>query len=128
MSAVELIARVDAADGCGSVEFLRRADGSYGYRELDPDGLGGWRCRDQNGSRFDDLDTARAEAAGRIAWLRRETAWPARDLAPVAVEQRSVGLLRCAYCGISFSLDDRDRWGGGRHLRCGQRLIVAAPP
>ncbi|QWP78144.1 hypothetical protein J5226_07035 [Lysobacter sp. K5869] len=126
MSGVEILDRVDAADGCGSVEFVRRGDGSYGYRESDPDGIGGWRCRSQNASRFDSLETARAEAASRIAWLRRELAWPARDLAPVAVEQPVAGLLRCAYCGISFSLSDQDRWGGGRHLRCGQRLIVMA--
>ncbi|QQP94408.1 hypothetical protein [Lysobacter enzymogenes] len=125
---MEILDRVEAAGGRAGVEFLRRDDGTYGYRELEPDENGGWRCRDQNSSRFGDLDTARAEAAGRIEWLRRERAWPARDVAPVTVEQPASGLLRCPFCGISFALSDRDRWGGGRHLRCGQRLIVAAAP
>lgn len=36
----------------------------------------------------------------------------------------SNGWLKCPKCGIRFTIRDRHRWSGRRHLTCGQKLRI----
>jgi hypothetical protein len=54
-----------------------------------------------------------------------EGALPVWFCAPEQLEALSSGgWASCPTCGFSFSVADRNVYQGGRHLRCGQRLVV----
>ena len=111
-------------------EFFLRPDGSFGYAEFEnSNGPASpvWRVCADNTSRFASHEIALFEACGRLAWLSKETAWPARDKPPAAVVEYAPHHVTCPFCGIRFSLLDKERASGGRHLTCGQRIIVTAP-
>lgn len=126
--AIQTISEFVSADGRSRVEIFRREDGSYGFgeslRSSDLAALA-WGPLHAFSSRFDSRETAIAEAQSRVAWLQREIAWPARDEEARVVETCAPNWLQCPFCGKRFSMRDEDRWAGGRHLTCGQRIIVA---
>lgn len=116
-----------SADGCFRIDFFCRKDGSYGYAELKNSGTQQnpiWTKCTNNSSRFDSIEVARHEACGRVAWLKREIEWPARDSVPIPTVPYREGWIECPFCGVRFSMLDKVRWGGGRHLTCGQRISI----
>ena len=117
---------VVSVDGLHRVVVFRREDGTYGYREFkrQESGVSAWLALGQGHSRFGSAVGAMQEARQRIAWLKREVDWPARDLEPQAAEQYMPGWVECPRCRVRFSLHDPHRWGSGRHLTCGQRIQV----
>jgi len=124
-----IVKDLTSVEGLQRLEFFRRPDDSYGYRELTrhiDEAEPTWRSVALSASRFDSLETALAEAQSRVKWLRRESNWPARDKESASVVPHAPGYVQCPFCAISFSLGDPDRWGGSRHLTCGQRIHVAA--
>jgi hypothetical protein len=111
-------------------EFFRRPDGTHGYAEFENSNSAAspvWRLCANSASRFASHEIALYEARGRLAWLSKETAWPARDEQPAVVIEYAPHHVKCPFCGIRFSLLDKEGSGGGRHLTCGQRIIVTAP-
>lgn len=116
-----------SADNDFRIDFFCRNDGSYGYDELKNSGTREnpiWVKYTNGSSRFDSIDVARSEASGRVAWLKREVEWPARDSMPIPTAPYREGWIQCPFCGIRFSMLDKVRWGGGRHLTCGQRISI----
>jgi hypothetical protein len=119
--------QVTSVDGAHRVAIFRREDGTYGYLEFQNTGSAEsphWRESSRGHSRFGSGTSAMKEAKGRIAWLGREVDWPAKDFDPLEGEQYIQGWVECPRCHIRFSLTDKDRWGYGRHLTCGQRILV----
>jgi len=70
----------------------------------------------------DTAETAEWEARSRVEWLRKESSWPASHNPPMSVVPRQGAIIDCPFCGRTFLTKDPDRWGGGRHLTCGQRI------
>lgn len=119
-------------DGKARVLIYRRDDGMFSFEaaHLVSDGDGAtWKRDTSHVSLFDSLELALQWVEESIGWLARELAWPARD-APVRKIAVAEDLyLRCPFCNRVFSLADTNRWGGGTHLSCRQRIdIVAATP
>ena len=122
-----LVLSIVSADSYFRIEFFCRNDGSYGYTDLKNSGTHEnpiWVEYANSSSRFDSIETARAEASGRVAWLKKEAEWLARENEPIPTKPYREGWIRCPFCGIRFSMLDKDRWGGGRHLTCGQRISI----
>lgn len=120
---------ISSADSKFRIDFFRRNDGSYGYSELNNSGTQEnptWVKYANSASRFDSIEVAINEASGRVAWLKREVEWPARDNVPIPTVPNGEGWIKCPFCGIRFSMLDKVRWGGERHLTCGQRISI--PP
>lgn len=116
-----------SADSDFRIDFFCRNDGSYGYAELKNSGTQEnphWIKYTDHSSRFDSIEVARYEASRRVAWLRREFEWPARDNLPILATPYTEGWIECPFCGIRFSMRDKARWGGERHLTCGQRISI----
>lgn len=117
-----------SADGQYRIVFFMHAEGTHGYaafRNANDANSPMWRREHHSSSRFASRDVAVLEARSREAWLKTETAWPARHCDPVPLNEFGSGWLRCPFCRIRFSILDKFRWGGGRHLTCGQRIIDA---
>lgn len=124
---MQLDHEVTSVDGVHRVEVFRRVDGTYGYMEFENKGsmdAPQWHEAGHGHSRFGSSTSAMQEARSRIAWLRREIDWPAKDLEPREADQYVPGWVECPLCHIRFSLADKDRWNYGRHLTCGQRILV----
>jgi hypothetical protein len=83
-----------------------------------------WENYANTSSRFDSLETARLEASSRVVWLKKEVEWVARDNKPIPTSPYIQSWIKCPFCSVRFSMLDKDRWGGGRHLTCGQRISV----
>lgn len=118
---------VVSVDGLNRVAVFCRTDGTYGYMEFKNVGTAtspGWQESSRGDSRFGSEASALKEAHGRVAWLRREIEWPAKDFEPRSAEPYMPGWIECPKCHIRFSLTDSHRWGSGRHLTCGQRILV----
>lgn len=118
---------VVSVDGHFRIDFFLRNDGSYGYTELKKSGTQDnltWVEYTDSASRFDSIEVARNEASGRVAWLKREVEWSARENAPMPTMPYGEGWIKCPFCGIHFSMLDKVRWGGERHLTCGQRISI----
>lgn len=118
---------VVSTDGHFRIDFFLRNDGSYGYTELKKSGTQEnptWVEYTNSASRFDSIEIARNEASGRVAWLKREAEWPARENAPMPTMLYGEGWIKCPFCGIRFSMLDKVRWSGERHLTCGQRISI----
>jgi len=71
---------------------------------------------------YDTAETAERAAKSRVEWLRKESSWPASHNPPMSVVPRQGTIIDCPFCGHTFLNKDPDRWGGGRHLTCGQRI------
>ena len=119
--------KITSSDGLHQVEVFQREDGTFGYVEslntgtsVDPV----WTPGRPGASRFDAIGQAVSEAEGRVAWLKREASWPAKDVEAGAVRPYAEGWIECPFCGTRFSLRDRDRWNGERHTTCGQRIVI----
>jgi hypothetical protein len=107
------------------VELFRRADGTYGFVEFKNASNAenpSWVKGSNRASRFESYEIALHEAQQRLAWLRKEMDWPAKDSQPLQATEYMPNWIKCPYCGVRFSVLDTDRWGGGRHLSCGQRI------
>ncbi|NHZ91060.1 hypothetical protein F2P45_18855 [Massilia sp. CCM 8733] len=118
-----------SADSRFRVAFVRRDDGTHGYAgfiNTETAASPVWKLESKATSRFESHEVALNEARGRLAWLKKETDWPAKDREPVAAIEYTPGWMKCPFCGIRFCLQDLDRWGGGRHLTCGQRIVKQA--
>jgi len=83
-----------------------------------------WEKDSSHVSLFDCSKLAIGSAEASLAWLARELAWPARDAPARRVAVGTDRYLRCPFCARVFSLSDRNRWGGGTHLSCGQRIDI----
>ena len=115
-----------SADGRFRAEFVRRDDGTHGYVSfINTNNAASpvWKQDGRDVSRFESREIALFEARGRLAWLKNEADWPAKDHEPMAASQYTPGWIKCPFCGLRFYLADPDRWGGSRHLTCGQRII-----
>lgn len=72
------------------------------------------------------------EALGKmISALSRSAPNLPQDLLAALMPEETVtldpdGWLVCPFCRKRFSPNDPGRWGGGRHLSCGQRITIAA--
>lgn len=121
----KLIQERICAEGTKSVLFFLRADGTYGfneyYRAHTTTGME-WLPASVHSGRYENLEIAVDEAIGRVDWFRREMEWPARDKSIMPVIEHAPGWAKCPFCGINFSTSDENRWGGNRHLTCGQEL------
>lgn len=120
---------IASADSLFRVELFMRNDGTFAYVEFthSGDALNPiWKRSSKAESRFGSYAIALYEARERLSWLNNEMAWPARDAEPLAALNEVPDWLTCPACGIRFCMRDRDRWGGGRHLSCGQRIIAMA--
>ncbi len=118
-----------SADSRFRAAFFRRDDGTYGYEEfrnINNAVSPSWLMHAKGTSRFESHALALQEAQHRLSWLWKEMQWPARDQEPIETTQDMPGWIACPFCGIRFSLLDADRWGGGRHLTCGQRITATA--
>ncbi len=116
-----------SSDGLSRIEVFRREDGTFGYLESKNSGTQAdpkWEPGKHCASRFESMEHAVREAEGRVAWLTREAAWPAKASAPRTALQYTEGCVECPFCGARFSLRDPHRWRGGRHLTCGQKIVV----
>lgn len=123
---VSKIGDIVSADSRFRVEFVRFDDVTYGYVTYKNTGSAEspvWKNDSHESSRFGTHEIAIVEAMGRIPWLKKETEWPAKDQAAVAIAEYAPGWIKCPFCGKRFHLQDPDRWGGGRHLTCGQKII-----
>ncbi|NHZ32883.1 hypothetical protein [Massilia rubra] len=126
---MDMIDEIVSVDGRFRAEFVRRDDGTYGYISFinsNNAASPAWKQDGRAVSRFESRDIALFDAKGRLAWLKKETDWPAKDHEPVAGSQYTPGWIKCPFCGLQFYLLDLDRWGGSRHLTCGQRIIDTA--
>ena len=126
---MQLDHEVTSVDGVHRVEIFRREDGTYGFLEFTNAGSTEspqWVEASQGHSRFGSSTSAMQEAKSRIAWLRREVDWPGKNFEPREATQYIPGWVECPLCHIRFALTDNDRWGHGRHLTCGQRILVVA--
>jgi hypothetical protein len=118
-----------SADCLFRITPFRRDDGTYGYLEFKNTGSPAgpiWHQDSRGTSRFESLESTLLEAQGRVAWLRRETAWPARDHEQRMAAEYLPQWVECPFCKVRFSLGDPQRWGSGRHLTCGQRIAIAS--
>ena len=71
-----------SADNRFRIDFFRRSDGTFGYLELTNCGNQEnptWTRYSSTSSRFASLEIAKTEALGRVAWLKKEVEWTARD-------------------------------------------------
>jgi hypothetical protein len=119
-----------SADSRFRVEFFERDDGTHGYDEFKNTNNAAsplWCLHSKSDSRFESQQTAFHEAQQRLPWLRKEREWLARDKESIVTTEYIPGWMVCPFCGVRFSLCDADRWGGDRHLTCGQRIIKAVP-
>lgn len=90
-----------STDGQYRIMFFKHADGTHGYaafKNTNDANSPVWRREHHSSSR------SQFEAQGREAWLRKETAWPARDCDPVSVTEFGSGWLRCPFCRCRFSV------------------------
>ncbi len=117
-----------SSDGLHRIELFQRDDATFGYLESVNVGTREkpeWKPDSHRASRFESLEHAVREAEGRVAWLKRETAWPAKGFEPRQAHQYTAGWIECPSCGARFSLRDAARWNGDRHLTCGQKIVIA---
>lgn len=125
-NAMNKIGDIVSADSSRRVEFVRLNDGTYGYvsyKNTRNSESPVWENNSSENSRFGSHEIALFEATGRLAWLKKETEWPAKDQEPVAIAEYTPGWIKCPFCGKRFYLQDPERWGGNRHLTCGQRIV-----
>jgi hypothetical protein len=118
---------IQSTDNLFCINYFCREDGTYGYIELKnvstPEAPV-WQKYANPSSRFISLEVAKLEAESRVTWLRKETEWVARDNESMSALEYIENWIKCPFCSIRFSLLDRHRWGGGRHLTCGQKISV----
>lgn len=115
-----------SADSHHRVEFVRLDDGTVAYVSYRNTGNAEspeWKNNAQESSRFGSHEIAVFEARERLAWLKKETEWTAKDQEPVAIAEYIPGWIKCPFCAKRFYLQDPEQWGGGRHLTCGQKII-----
>ncbi|NHZ64597.1 hypothetical protein [Massilia genomosp. 1] len=108
------IDEIVSADGRFRAEFVRRDDGTYGYiafintnNAASPAWKQDWRAD----SRFESHAIALFEAKGRLAWLKKEMDWPAKDHEPMAASQYTPGWIECPFCGLRSCLLDLEITG-----------------
>jgi hypothetical protein len=71
-----------------------------------------------------DSNIAWREAIGHIEWLKREESWSAFYEPERTATINAFGFVSCPFCSLMFSLRDKNRRGGGRHLACGQKIEI----
>ncbi len=64
------------------------------------------------------------EAIGRTPWLKRQESWQAFHEPEKYAKPYGIDFICCPFCNKRFSLHDKNRWGGSRHLTCGQKINV----
>jgi hypothetical protein len=122
---MRIVEEILSADQRSRALICEREDGLFTFvEERNAAEPPSWRWERYSGghSLFDSAEAVVRDVRGRMGWLRREMAWPARDEPPVTVTPRPGGVIDCPACGITFFIKDPARWGGGRHLTCGQRI------
>lgn len=128
---MRVVEEILSADQRGRILICERDGGLFTFiverNAAEPPALCWERSSRSNGI-FDSAGTVVREVRGRVGWLRREVTWPARDNPPAAVAPREGGVIDCPACGIIFFVKDGERWGGGRHLTCGQRIDLTEAP
>lgn len=58
-------------------------------------------------------------------WLEGSQKFFDNDSAAVRAKVSGMGYIECPCCGWKFSIKDRHRWTGRRHMRCGQKILIA---
>ncbi len=128
---MRVVEEIRSADRRGRILICERDDGLFTFIEernaAEPPSSRWERPPSSNGI-FDSAGAVVREVRERVGWLRREVTWPARDNPMVAVSPREGSVIDCPACGITFFIKDGDRWGGGRHLTCGQRIGLTEAP
>lgn len=118
-----------SAEGDKRVVVYRKTNGLFSFREenlVDPT-VDRWKVCSNSASICADSEVAWREAAGLISWLKREDSWPARHEPEKSAKLYAVDFILCPFCGKRFSVRDGARFGGNRHLTCGQKIKVQSP-
>ena len=127
---MRVVEEILSADQRSRILVCERDDGLFTFieeRNAAEPPSSRWERYSSSNSIFDSACAVVREVRGRVSWLRREVTWPARDNPPVAVTPRE-DVIDCPACGITFFIKDGNRWGGGRHLTCGQRIDLTRAP
>ena len=114
------------AEGNKRLLIIQRSDGWFTFQEeqlIAPE-KATWKSLKRYSSICLDFEIAWREAVGRIEWLNREENWPALNEPEKTASLYAIDFICCPFCSRRFSIRDQARWGGSRHLTCGQRIQI----
>ena len=63
-------------------------------------------------------------ACGGNGWVDGSQKYFDNDSETIVVKVSPKGYIECPCCGWRFSINDKDRWTGRRHMRCGQKITL----
>lgn len=105
-------------------EFTEENDHNPLIRKVSPE-CKGYGKRDIKGELPDGTRTWTLKLCGSCrgnGWVEGSQKFFDNDAEPVAATVSATGYAQCPCCGWKFSVKDRDRWTGRRHIRCGQKI------
>ena len=57
-------------------------------------------------------------------WVEGTQKFFENDSEAMPVKVSAMGYVQCPCCGWKFSIKDKHRWTGRRHIRCGQKIML----
>jgi hypothetical protein len=115
-----------SVEGDKRVIVFARWDGFFSYIEecaIDSH-QNTWKIVSGNRSIYADSNIAWSEAIESVEWLKREESWSAFYEPERTATINAFDFVSCPFCSVRFSLHDKNRWGGNRHLTCGQKIEI----
>jgi hypothetical protein len=63
------------------------------------------------------------KCAGK-GWVEGVQKYFENDSPAIPAKVSAMGYVQCPCCGWKFSIKDKHRWTGRRHMRCGQKITL----
>jgi hypothetical protein len=107
-------------------EFTEGNDHNPLIRKICPE-CKGYGKRDIKGEHPDGTRTwalTLCKACAGKGWVEGAQRFFENDAETMPAKASATGYVQCPCCGWKFSVKDKHRWTGRRHMRCGQKITL----